>query len=235
MLAKSRVLIAFDFDGTLSRIVSDPDQAAMRPRTRDLLARVCAGYPSAVISGRDRSDVTERLDGAGVRHVIGNHGLEPSQGLEDFARATKQAIRRLSEQLASRDDVDIEHKRYSLAIHYRRSRRRLEAEEAIRTAIDGLPAAMRLIPGKLVLNLVPHGAPNKGDALRRLKEIENCDGALYVGDDVTDEDVFRMERSGEVVAVRVGRSKSSAASWHLEDQSRVDDLLAKLASLREVA
>lgn len=230
-LKRHRVLVAFDFDGTLAPVVSDRDFACMRLRTRRLLAKVCAGYPSAVISGRGRGDVAQRLEGVGVAHVVGNHGLEPSEGMKAFERATARAVRRLSNQLAVRDDVDIEDKRYSVAVHYRRSQHRRDAEHAIRVAIEKLPVAMRVVPGKLVLNVVPHGAPTKGDALCRLQVVERCEKALYVGDDVTDEDVFRLERSGRVLAIRVGRSRTSAASSYLRDQREVDVLLAKLVDM----
>lgn len=233
-LVRSRVLLAFDFDGTLAPVVADRDRASMRLRTRRLLATVCARYPSAVISGRGRDDVFRRLDGVGVAHVVGNHGLEPWEGMKAFERGTSQALRRLSKQLAVRDDVDLEDKRYSLAIHYRRSRHRREAEHAIRAAVDTLPVPMRVVPGKLVLNVVPCGAPNKGDALRRVLGIERCKSALYVGDDETDEDVFRLERSGRLLAIRVGLSRSSAAPWYLRDQGEVDVLLATLADLSQV-
>ncbi|HKU43339.1 MAG TPA: trehalose-phosphatase, partial [Polyangiales bacterium] len=56
-LARTRVLLAFDYDGTLAPIVAQRDRAHMRARTRRLLARVCALYPCAVISGRSRLDV----------------------------------------------------------------------------------------------------------------------------------------------------------------------------------
>jgi len=231
---RSPVLIAFDYDGTLAPVVADRDRASMRARTRRLLTTVCARYPSAVISGRGRDDAAGRVDGVGVAHVVGNHGLEPWEGMKSFERVTAQALERLSKQLAVRDDVDIEYKRYSLAVHYRRSRHRRDAEHAIRAAVDALPVVMRVVPGKLVLNVVPLGAPNKGDALRRLLGIERCQAALYVGDDVTDEDVFRLERSGGVLAIRVGRLRSSAASWYLRDQGEVDGLLATLADLAPV-
>ena len=61
--AWSRVLLAFDFDGTLAPIVPDRDDARMRPRTRALLEEICRRYPCAVISGRSR-------DGGGVTSKV---------------------------------------------------------------------------------------------------------------------------------------------------------------------
>lgn len=83
--ALSNVLVVFDYDGTLSPIVSNRGQAPMRRRTRDLLACVCAEYPCAIISGRALSDVSNCLDGIGVRYVVGNHGLEPARRMGCYA------------------------------------------------------------------------------------------------------------------------------------------------------
>jgi trehalose 6-phosphate phosphatase len=60
--AQERVLLAFDFDGTLAPIVRDPEAAAMRPRTAAMLAKVAKLYPCAVISGRSRADVMAKVD-----------------------------------------------------------------------------------------------------------------------------------------------------------------------------
>ncbi|HEV2447687.1 MAG TPA: trehalose-phosphatase, partial [Candidatus Sulfopaludibacter sp.] len=75
-LAAEKTLCAFDYDGTLAPIVAHPASARMRAGTSRLLARVAALYPCAVISGRARRDLHERLAGTGVKRVIGNHGAE---------------------------------------------------------------------------------------------------------------------------------------------------------------
>ena len=43
--ARSNLLLAFDYDGTLAPIVNVPERANMRPTTRRLLKRVCERYP----------------------------------------------------------------------------------------------------------------------------------------------------------------------------------------------
>ena len=80
-LAASKTLLAFDFDGTLSPIVSDRDAAGMRAQTRAHFAALCRLYPTAVISGRARRDAQSRVHGLRVKYVVGNHGLEPGTNL----------------------------------------------------------------------------------------------------------------------------------------------------------
>lgn len=234
-LARSHLLVAFDFDGTLAPIVVDRDHAAIRPETRRLATEMCSLYPCAVITGRSRSDVEERLDGISVKHVIGNHGIEPCSRMAQFEQDSRDAYQFLVAQLGSRDDIDIEDKRYSLAIHYRRSPHRADARRTIRAAIKALPQPMRVIPGKLVFNVVSPDAPNKGNALLQLMRAEGADAALYIGDDVTDEDVFRLGQDESVFSVRVGESRSSAAGFFLAGQKQVDDLLAGLVEIRRAA
>jgi len=231
-VAWSNVLLAFDFDGTLAPIVAARDDAAMRERTRKLLCRVCERYPCAAISGRSRKDVTRRLEGVPVKYIVGNHGLEPGTELKRFAAETAQNLPLLRKALHGIDGVDIEDKRYSLAVHYRRSRKKREARAAIRAATTKLPVPVRVVPGKLVVNLVPPDAPNKGDALLQLRELEQADTALYVGDDVTDEDVFLLDQPGRLFSIRIGASKSSAAAFYLRDQNEMDALLTSLLECR---
>jgi trehalose 6-phosphate phosphatase len=92
---------------------------------------------------------------------------------------------------------------------------------------------LRKIPGKLVLNLTPVQAPDKGDALQRLMASEQAEVALYVGDDVTDEDVFRLDKPGKLLTVRVGAAQFSAARYYLRDQQEIDTLLAQLIALQQ--
>lgn len=230
--AWSRVLLAFDFDGTLAPIVADRDRAGMRTKTHRLFERVCRLYPCAIISGRSRSDVTPRLNGVGVRYVMGNHGLEPGKHMAKFERQVATVRPMVEQALAGMRGVDVEDKRFSLAVHYRRSRRKRDARKAIYEIVGKLPIPMRTIPGKLVVNVVPERAPHKGDALLELRAKARVDTAIYVGDDATDEDVFMLDQPGRLLSIRVGLARSSSAAYYLRDQREIDGLLARLARLR---
>lgn len=230
--AWSHVLLAFDFDGTLAPIVANRADANMRARTRGLLEQICRFYPCVVISGRSRDDVGSRLDGLPLRHIIGNHGLEPGEHMARFEREVAEVRPQLEAALQGLNGVDIEDKRFSFAIHYRRSRRKRDARRAIHDAVTNLSLPMRSMPGKLVVNVIPQRAPHKGDALIRLRNREGADTAIYVGDDVTDEDVFELDQPGRLLSIRVGRSTTSAAPYFLHDQREVDSFLERLVKLR---
>ena len=232
-LAWSRVILAFDFDGTLAPIVADRDRAVMREQTRALFSRVCQLYACAVISGRRRTDVAARLTGIPTKYIVGNHGAEPGIGLEELKRDIDTIRPRLQDAIRPFAGLDIEDKRFSLAVHYRNSRSKRAARAAIQAAVSRLPIRMRLIGGKLVMNVVPIGAPTKADALLRVREAECADNALYVGDDTTDEDVFVIGQPDKLLTVRVGPSRSSDARYYLRDQRTLDVLLARLVVFRE--
>jgi trehalose 6-phosphate phosphatase len=138
----------------------------------------------------------------------------------------------LERSLAAVRGIDIEDKRYSLAVHYRAARRKSAARAAIEAAVRKLRPAMRIVPGKLLVNVVPEGAPHTGDALRALRVRAGAESALYVGDDATDEDVFAHDPRGTVLGIRVGRARASAAAYYLRDQREIDELLARLRALR---
>ena len=176
--------------------------------------------------------MASRLDGCPVRWIIGNHGIEPWSNKQTFARAISAARTSLARRIGDIQGIDIEDKRYSLAIHYRRARKKKEARRAIDAAVRALTTPMRTIPGKLVVNVLPQRAPNKGDALLELRDEANLDTAIYLGDDVTDEDVFALDEPGRITTVRVGRSKSSSARYYLRDQLEMDRFLRTLIDLR---
>lgn len=241
-LTASNVLLAFDFDGTLSPIVADPKAAELRVRTRQRLTALSELYPVVVISGRARSDVQRRLNGVHIQAVVGNHGMEPwsaadaaaapSPAMKRHARLVKRWRAKLASELADLRGVVIEDKTYSLSVHYRQSRQKRAARAAIMAAVEAL-SGVRVVGGKLVVNVVPEGAPHKGIALERERDRLRCDTAIYVGDDDTDEDVFALDHPGRLLSIRVGKKASSSAAYCVETQADVDELLKVLIELRK--
>jgi trehalose 6-phosphate phosphatase len=232
--AWSRVLLAFDYDGTLAPIVSEPERAIMRHTTRRLLDELVKLYPCMVISGRAQRDVMQRLYGIGVHKIIGNHGAEPWLGTNRPVNKSDRWRRLLSERLSGLRGMKIEDKGFSIAIHYRQSREKKLARSAILEAVSTL-GEVRLIGGNQVVNILPLDAPHKGIALERERAFLKCDTAIYVGDDETDEDVFALDQPGQLLTIRVGQRRSSAAAYFIESQRRIDDLLRVLLKYRQEA
>jgi trehalose 6-phosphate phosphatase len=188
-------------------------------------------YPCVVVSGRSRTDVSRRLRGTGIGVVLGNHGLEPwvaPAGVADRVRAWRGLLDR---RLAGMPGVVIEEKGLSIAIHYRRSRTKKIARQAIAAAALELPE-VRVIGGKQVVNLIPEGAGHKGIALLRERDRAGCATAIFVGDDDTDEDVFALDEAERLLSIRIGRKRRSAADYYLARQADIDELIRQLVNTR---
>jgi trehalose 6-phosphate phosphatase len=229
---RGRSLLAFDFDGTLAPIVSQPGKAAMRHRTRGLLKALAAQCDCMVVSGRSRDDVKGRLRGVGLKEVIGNHGIEPWESSKQLARTVRAWIPRLEEALQEFPGVLVEGKQFSASVHYRHARHKSAAIRAIHEAAATL-RGVRVVGGKQVVNFVPWGAPDKGHAVEAARRKGRYDRVVFVGDDETDENAFAVLRNRQSLGIRVGRKDTSLARYYVRSQGEMDRLLALLIAARD--
>ncbi len=235
-LRGQRLLAAFGFDGTLAPIALRPERVITPPGTRAALDRLRAVCFTAVISGRSRADVGARV-GAAVDYVVGNHGIEGLPGAEreiDECLAVCQSWRaqlRGGDALRAIDPgLLLEDKRVSLSVHYRQARDAAQAAARLPAACARLEPAPRIVTGKMVFNLLPPSAVDKGTAMLRLLELSRAEAGFFVGDDATDEDVFRLHQP-DLVTVRVGRDDSSQAGLYLRAPSEIARLIDTLISV----
>lgn len=233
LLARALTLYAFDFDGTLARIVRNHQGAQLARPIREGLVDLGKRALTAVISGRSVADLGARVAGA-VPHLIGNHGLEGLQTAPQILRQARKTCVAWNRQVEngfgaelSRVGATVEDKTYSLAFHYRTSGRKRKARETVFKVLAQLSPSPRILLGKDIVSVIPGGAPHKGVALLELLHQLNRTAALYVGDDETDEDVFSLP-DARIVAVRIGKKKTSAARFYLERQSEITELLRYL-------
>lgn len=236
----TKLLCAFDFDGTLAPIVPVPGQARLPEAVREKLLALAAYAPVAIITGRSVPDIRERLD-FDVDFLVGNHGLEGVPGWETLG-AQHEALchtwlLQLGHELrrdAHDPGIEVENKRYSLSVHYRRVRDVEGSMRKLESLFAGMTPRPRVVAGKYVFNLLAEDASNKGSALERLIDISGARNTIYVGDDVTDEDVFRLKRR-DVLSVRIERASDSAAEFFLPQPRDIllllDELIARLRAL----
>jgi trehalose 6-phosphate phosphatase len=225
-------LLVFDFDGTLSPIVSSPDDARVSSSMVRSLHALMEVLPVAVVTGRSLQDVRLRL-GFTPQFLIGNHGSEDS--ISPTVLADASALDVLRGRIRDRaallreNGISIEDKVYSLAFHYRLAFDRRKALDCIESLTqDHRALGIRVFGGKMVLNAVPQDAPNKADAILNLVKRSKAKSAVFVGDDVNDEPVFALPEPGWLT-VRVGcDNPSSRAKFVLNDVGEVDVLLQKM-------
>lgn len=224
-----KALVLLDFDGTLSKIVHDPARARLLPGIRFLLRRLAA-LPRArvaVLSGRSISSLKSGLDMKRL-YLGGNHGLQMkgpdlefdhprARALTPLLRAVAGDIRRHIESVPG---ARIEDKGVSLSLHFRSVRpvhiplfRRIVSRFRSRTARFPL----RWRTGKKVWEIVPGVPWHKGEAALHLRRHLGHPLAIAVGDDETDEDMFRA-LSPDAITVRIGYKAGSAARYYLNRQ-----------------
>jgi len=230
----TRPLLAFDIDGTLAPIVDDPGGARLPADIQQCLATLARRYDVAIVTGRAVEDA-RRMFAFEPRYLVGNHGAEGIPRWAERSQAYVRTVHGWREALETCEALDatgvtIEDKRYSLSLHYRRAPDRGAAHRAIRACVERLEPAATIIDGKAVVNLLPPGAPDKGDAVRALIDETQRPTAFYIGDDDTDEAVFGLHLPS-VVTVRVEPSDDSQATLFLRDQREVLTLLQHIARL----
>jgi trehalose-phosphatase len=233
--AGMQVVFFLDYDGTLTPIVSKPELAVLSQTMQTCLKQLCEQHTVAIISGRELADV-RRCVGLDTLYYAGNHGLEiASPGQDDVAymagsecRADMDAMyHHLQEHLGEIKGILIENKTYTLSVHYRL----VDAcympriEHAVRQ-VASQHTGISMHHGKKVLELRATHAWNKGDAvgylLEKIQHTHTHVLPIYIGDDVTDEDAFRVVQSLGTGVLVAEKARQTAADFYV---SNTDDVL----------
>jgi trehalose-phosphatase len=243
LVQAGRPALFLDYDGTLTPIVSDPDEARLPEATRHALERARDLFPVSIISGRDLDALREfvRVDGI---YYAGSHGLHIRQpdGTDDeravdWLPALDRAEQRLRQRLQDVDGAAIERKRFAIAVHYRNAPDdQVERIQSIAREVADDEDRLRRSGGKKIVELRPDLDWDKGSALRWILDLiadRRPVRAIYIGDDVTDEDAFRaLAPSGLPVVVRgEDDDRRTAARYALTDPDQVRTVIERLAQL----
>jgi trehalose 6-phosphate phosphatase len=236
--------IFLDYDGTLTPIVSRPELAVLSDDMRDALRAVARAWPTTIVSGRGREDVSA-LVGLEEITYAGSHGFDiagPRTSRLRFEVAPEiepllaEAAVELKHRTAGIEGVVIENKRFSVAVHYRlvAPERAPEVERIVDRVLAARPQLRKGL-GKMVFELRPALDWDKGKAVLWLMDALGLGGSsivpLYIGDDVTDEDAFRaLARRGNGILVSE-LPRATAARWSLQGVQEVRELLRRLAGL----
>ncbi len=232
-----RIALMSDFDGVLSPIVDDYRKAAMPPRTKMLLRACARKFFVAVISGRGINDLQKRV-GMNEISYAGNHGLELQiQGKKTQTKSSKVAettIQRTAKKLVKLEKqfpgLHLENKRLTLSMHYRMVpvRLREDAVLAVRRVLEGgiKAGSLNVLDGRMLFDIRPKIGVNKGTAARAI--LRAVPGALpiFIGDDATDEDAFKVLKKG--ITIHVGSKEKSAARYYVSSRREVDVFLDTL-------
>ncbi len=232
-LGAGSVLVALDFDGTLSEIVTHADAAVAVPGALDALRDLAEveEFEVAVVSGRPLADLRRLLGPPDGVRLVGEHGAawegvrSPRPDGFDEVRTGLEAI---AERYAG---AWVEVKETSLCFHTRQMSDEMESDAvaAVLALLDRTDPGPDRAVGKKVVD-VTFVSTSKGAAIERLRADLDIQRVLFIGDDITDETVF--ERLGpDDLGIKVGDGQT-AAEFRVAGPTEVVDFLVRLASSR---
>lgn len=226
--ARRPLLVASDYDGVLARLRGEPSAAVPEPGVAEAIGRLAAvdGVTVALVSGRGVADLQATSGFTGPFRWVGSHGEEFDGPLAGELADRRDALAALlAPVVAEVDGARLEVKPASVAVHTRQVPDRAAAAALLERARSLVDSSLTLKPGKEVLEVAVTDA-DKGTALRRLVTELGAAAALYLGDDLTDEDGFRALGPDDVT-IKIGDGDTAA-------RYRVPDPAGALAVLRRL-
>lgn len=243
-LRKSQKTVIFmDYDGTLNNIVVKPEQAILLNKVKNLLEEI-SEYNEIIIgivTGRSLKTIKKLVNLKGIIYV-GNHGFEMElPARKDIKNRFKfkgkfnnTKIKALMKKIA--DDINkmtknienvyLEDKELTLSLHWRdvKNRNLKEIKKVVAYIINTYHLKASFIKGKKVMNICPSIDWDKGKAIKFL--LANCilhkknNFVAFLGDDKTDEFVFKIFKNNQI-PIRVGKKRNSAAKFYLNNPDEV--------------
>ena len=236
-----RVVVFLDYDGTLTPIVSRPQDARLTEEMRETLQGLTQKCTVSIISGRGLDDAKKLVDVQGV-YFAGSHGFEikgPNNVYMELEEAREiipvldESEQVLRKELEAVPGSQVERKKYSVAVHYRNVSE--ESAGEVENIVDRVIASfgrLRKGYGKKVFEIRPDILWDKGQAVLWLLNKLELDHygviPIYIGDDVTDEDAFEAFAKKGVTLVVGDESRFTHAKYRLESVDEVKNFLFML-------
>ncbi|WCJ22399.1 Haloacid dehalogenase-like hydrolase (HAD) superfamily protein [Euphorbia peplus] len=259
--AEGKNLVVFlDYDGTLSPIVDDPEQAFMSDKMRLAVEQVACIFPTAIVSGRSRDKVKSFVQLQNVTYA-GSHGMDILTTTPSFngkiqdkeviyfqpAKAFLPKIQEIRKVLEEKTKIirgsTVENNTFCVSVHYRRVK--VEdvdtLKEIVKSIMEAYPA-FRISGGRKVMEIRPRIDWDKGRALQYIIQNLGFDKTndflpMYLGDDKTDEDAFKIIKDiGRGYPIIVSSIvKETKASYSLRDTNEVNDFLIQLVNWKKTS
>ena len=248
-LAHGPAGILTDFDGTLSPIVTDPALSELVEGAHGALATLAERLAVvAIVTGRAPADARRMAGVPGVL-IAGNHGTEWLEPGADEAVAPAGAgelrtgLDAVLARLPETPGVVIEHKGSTASVHFRSA---LDPKATLRLILDALgdveEHGFRIGHGRKIVEIRPIGLGDKGTAVHEIVQRYGLRGAVVMGDDITDLDMFHavaeLRDSGSLRGAIIGvagpggetpHEVSTSADVVLGDPEQAATFLAILA------
>ncbi len=230
-----------DIDGTISLIAPTPEAATVSPAIRAALERLQPRLALlAAISGRGAADAAALVGVEGLV-VVGNHGLErwasgqsaPLPAAVPFIAPIRAVLARAAAAVTV-PGLRFEDKGVTASVHYRNApdpERAAAQLEAVLTPLVSA-AGLRLTAGRMVWEIRPPLATDKGSAALALVAEYELSAVIMCGDDRTDVDAFdalaELRATGRCQTLAVG---VVAADTPAEVAARADLVVEGVAGM----
>ncbi|MFL0566296.1 trehalose-phosphatase [Microbacterium sp. 179-I 1D1 NHS] len=242
-----KLLVALDFDGTLSPLVDDPMSARMAPEARAAVDALVAAPATVVafVSGRSLGDlriIAEHTDDSPIL-LAGSHGAEyllpgadSDPALDPGDTDLRDRLRTEAGEMAREvPGAWIEPKTFGFGVHLRTVSDPASAER-LRSAVDALVAeAAPRWRRRQGHGIVEYAFTDVGKdaAVAHLRDVVDASAVIFAGDDVTDEDALGSLGPDDL-GIRVGAGET-AASVRVGDIEELAALLSTVARERVAA
>ena len=222
-------LFILDYDGTLAPIAATPEAARPHPEAVPLLLALAHRHPVFLVTGRRLWDLEKLLPVRGLP-AYGVHGMEHGVlfgRVESLVPETALAwLEHVREGLPQLPGLRVEDKGTAIALHYRGAPDEAAVRAALKDWARSLPEGLEALWGKKVLEVRPRGF-GKGRVARTIAARHPERTPVVIGDDATDEEMFRA--LPEAITIKVGEGPT-AARYRLKD---VDAVIAYLKQYLE--
>jgi trehalose 6-phosphate phosphatase len=245
----SRALFLFlDYDGTLVPFKEKPTQVTTLEKTKKVLRQLQKNpaVTISIVTGRTLNDIKKRVDLRGVSYIA-LHGLQMQLAdgsrfnwkLAEHARSPLKAIQRsMNRELKGEKGAFLEDKNFTIVLHYRllpQKRIPIVKEKFITMVHKYDPEKiLEVISGAKIVEARPKGW-NKGKAIERFltnSTEKSSTLIMYIGDDITDEDAFRViGKRGITIHVRNQSRRKTVAQYWVNNPDEVYRFLQSLARL----
>ncbi|MFT4147634.1 MAG: trehalose-phosphatase [Micrococcaceae bacterium] len=236
---QQKILIALDFDGTLAPFVARPEDARMSNTASSTLQQLSELSDTfvALVSGRNLESLQEVASPEQKYYLVGSHGAEMNFTGASAALSPEQrelldnATTDLQHTTRQFPGSHVEHKPSASVFHFRDvNESHEESIEKIMQDFQEKYPDIHMMAGNKVFEFAVLDT-NKGEALKALRNEIKPDSILFAGDDVTDENGFKVLNSHDI-AVKVG-SGETTANYRVANTDAVTQLLQSLLELRK--